>query len=93
MRPGGTSTRPWSGARLPRMATTAPTLQNFIGSEPVDPAEGQTEPILNPATGEVIAQAPLSTPEDVNRAVAAARDAFPGWSTLTSSRGTRRSPG
>src|SRR5437588_10513815 len=66
------------------MATTVPTLQNFIGSEPVDPAEGQTEPILNPATGEVIANAPLSSAEDVDRAVKAARRAFDdGWATST----------
>jgi betaine-aldehyde dehydrogenase len=65
------------------MATTAPTLQNFIDSEPVDPAEGETEPILNPATGQVIAHAPLSTEADVDRAVKAARTAFDGWSTTT----------
>ncbi len=66
------------------MATTAPTLQNLIDSEAVDPAEGQTEEILNPATGEVIAKAPLSTAEDVDRAVKAARAAFEnGWSTTT----------
>jgi betaine-aldehyde dehydrogenase len=65
------------------MATTVPTLQNFIDSEPVDPAEGQTEPILNPATGETIAEAPVSTAEDVDRAVKAARAAFDGWSTTT----------
>ena len=65
------------------MAITVPTLQNFIDSEPVDPAEGQTEPILNPATGEIIANAPLSSAEDVNRAVKAARDAFPGWAAST----------
>ena len=65
------------------MATTAPTLQNFIGSEPVDAAEGQTEPVLNPATGEVIAHAPLSTAQDVERAVRAARAAFPGWAAST----------
>ena len=65
------------------MATTAPTLQNFIASDSVDPAEGQTEPILNPATGEVIAHAPLSTVADVDRAVRAAGDAFREWSTTT----------
>jgi betaine-aldehyde dehydrogenase len=59
------------------------TLKNFIDGEFVDPAEGQTEPVLNPATGEVIAQAPLSSGADVERAVAAARRAFPGWSTAT----------
>jgi betaine-aldehyde dehydrogenase len=62
------------------MATIARTkLQNFIDGEFVDPAEGQTEPVLNPATAEQIAEAPLSTEEDVNRAVEAARRAFPGW--------------
>jgi betaine-aldehyde dehydrogenase len=61
----------------------ATTLQNFIDSEPVDPAEGQTEPILNPATGEVIAQAPVSTEADVDRAVKAARAAFDGWAATT----------
>ena len=65
------------------MTATATTLQNFIDGEFVDPADGQTEPILNPATGEVIAHAPLSTPEDVDRAVAAARGAFNGWSITT----------
>jgi betaine-aldehyde dehydrogenase len=67
------------------MATTSSTeLQNFINGSFVAPAEGQTEPVLNPATGEEIAQAPLSTAEDVNRAVDAARKAFEsGWSTTT----------
>ena len=59
------------------MATvTGSKLQNFIGGEFVDPAEGQVEDVINPATGEVIAQAPLSGAEDVDRAVAAARRAF-----------------
>jgi betaine-aldehyde dehydrogenase len=66
------------------MATVATTkLQNFIDGEFVDPADGATEPVLNPATGEEVAQAPLSTGEDVERAVAAARRAFDGWSTAT----------
>ncbi len=63
--------------------TATATLQNFIDGEFVDPADGQTEPVLNPATAEVIAHAPLSSAEDVNRAVAAARRAFDGWSTTT----------
>jgi betaine-aldehyde dehydrogenase len=65
------------------MTATATTLQNFIDGQFVDPADGQTEPILNPANAEVIAHAPLSSEEDVNRAVAAARKAFDGWSTTT----------
>src|SRR6516225_12173021 len=65
------------------MATAITTLKNFIDGEYVDPAEGQTEPIVNPATGEAIAEAPLSTGADVDRAVAAAKAAFDGWSTTT----------
>jgi len=65
------------------MATAVRALQNFIDGEFAGPAEGQTEPILNPASGETIAEAPLSTAEDVDRAVTAARNAFEGWSTTT----------
>ncbi len=66
------------------MATaTASKLQNFINGESVDPVEGQTENVINPATGETIAEAPLSTAEDVDRAVAAARKAFETWSRAT----------
>jgi len=63
------------------MATTAPTLRNFIASAPVDPLAGETEPILNPATGETIAYAPVSTAADVDRAVRAAREALPAWAS------------
>jgi betaine-aldehyde dehydrogenase len=58
-------------------------LQNFIDGHYVPPATGETEPVLNPATEEVIAHAPLSGPEDVDRAVAAARRAFDHWATRT----------
>ena len=64
------------------MATATLTkLQNFIDGELVDPADGATEEVVNPATGEPIAEAPLSTEEDVDRAVKAARSAFGDWST------------
>jgi betaine-aldehyde dehydrogenase len=64
------------------MATATKTkLQNFIDGEFVDAADGATEEVTNPATGESIAEMPLSTEEDVNRAVAAAKRAFPEWST------------
>jgi betaine-aldehyde dehydrogenase len=65
------------------MATETQTLKNFVDGEFVDPADGETEPVINPANGEVIGHAPLSSPEDVDRAVQAARRAFEGWSTVT----------
>jgi betaine-aldehyde dehydrogenase len=66
------------------MSTTATTpLRNFIDGEFTDAAGGATTPVLNPATGQEIAQAPSSTQADVDRAVAAARAAFPGWAATT----------
>jgi betaine-aldehyde dehydrogenase len=63
------------------MATMTKTkLQNYIDGEFVDAADGATEGVTNPANGEVIAEMPLSTEEDVNRAAAAAKKAFGEWS-------------
>src|SRR4051794_8071415 len=59
------------------------TLRNFIGGEPMDPVEGRTDDVVNPATGETIAQALASGAEDVDRAVKAARGAFDGWAATT----------
>jgi betaine-aldehyde dehydrogenase len=65
------------------MATATQSLQNLIDGELVDAAEGATDPVLNPATGEEIATAPSSTAEDVERAVAAARRAFETFQNTT----------
>ncbi len=69
------------------MTTKSPTaaaaaMQMVIGGASVDAADGQTFEIVNPATGAVIATAPLGGREDVDRAVAAAQAAFEdrkGW--------------
>jgi len=65
------------------MATATQHLQNFIDGQLVDAAEGHTQQVLNPATGEEIAQSPSSTKEDVQRAVAAARTAFETYGNTT----------
>jgi malonate-semialdehyde dehydrogenase (acetylating)/methylmalonate-semialdehyde dehydrogenase len=53
---------------------------NFIGGER-RPSRATAEiPITNPATGEVLADLPLSPDDEVNDAVASARDAFAIWS-------------
>jgi betaine-aldehyde dehydrogenase len=64
------------------MASTTEILSNFIDGERVD-SDGDSEAILNPATGEQLARAAISTPADVDRAVRAARGAFAGWSRST----------
>jgi betaine-aldehyde dehydrogenase len=65
------------------MTATAQTVQNLIANESVAGSTGETEPILNPATGGVIAHAPLSSADDVDRAVNAASTAFESWSQTT----------
>ncbi len=62
------------------MSTVATTIENFIGGAFAAPVGGATEEIHNPATGDVIAVAPLSDGVDVDAAVAAAAGAFDGWS-------------
>ena len=52
----------------------------YIGGEWVEPSSEATIDVVNPATEEVIARIPEGTPEDVDRAVAAARAAFEVWS-------------
>ncbi|WP_256761172.1 CoA-acylating methylmalonate-semialdehyde dehydrogenase [Cohnella sp. WQ 127256] len=56
------------------------TLKNWIGGEWVASSTEFTENVYNPATEEVLAQIPLSTQEDVDRAVAVASQAFASWS-------------
>src|SRR5829696_1877092 len=58
-------------------------LQNYINGKFVDAADGATEEVTNPANGEAIAEMPLSSKEDVNRAVEAAKGAFASWSAAT----------
>src|SRR3989475_5808442 len=61
------------------MSATTTTYQAFIGGEWVDSASGETMEVINPATGEVIAEVPRCGAEDVDRAVEAAKQASPEW--------------
>jgi malonate-semialdehyde dehydrogenase (acetylating)/methylmalonate-semialdehyde dehydrogenase len=54
-------------------------LQNFVGGRWEAASATQIIPVTNPATGEVIAEAPLSSATDVANAVKAAADALPAW--------------
>jgi malonate-semialdehyde dehydrogenase (acetylating)/methylmalonate-semialdehyde dehydrogenase len=59
--------------------TAVAKIKNYIAGEWVESSGNRYEQVPNPATGEIIAQVPLSTKEDVDRAVAAAYKAFDGW--------------
>jgi betaine-aldehyde dehydrogenase len=62
---------------------TKTKLQNFVGGEHVDPADGRLYDVVNPATGEVFAQAPMSGRADVDRALEVAEKAFESWRDST----------
>jgi len=55
------------------------TLMNRIGAEWRAARTPDTVPILDPATGELLAAMPLSTADEVDEAVRAASAAFPSW--------------
>ena len=64
-----------------------PTLKLLIDGKRVDPIEGGTLPVMNPATGEKICDAPAASAKDVDFAVSAARRAFQSgpWSKMNPS--------
>ncbi|MFA5682260.1 MAG: aldehyde dehydrogenase family protein, partial [Hydrogenophaga sp.] len=57
----------------------APTVPLLINGELVDSKSTQWRNVVNPATQEVLARVPLATPEEVEAAVAAAKEAFKTW--------------
>ncbi len=61
------------------MSATKTAYQAFVGGEWVDSASGETMEVIAPATGEVIAEVPKCSAEDVDRAVAAAAKILPEW--------------
>lgn len=54
-------------------------LKNYLDGEWVESPSSEQLPVYNPATGEVIGYVPLSTADEVHRAVAAAKNAFQEW--------------
>ena len=61
------------------------SLQNYIGGEFVDARSETTSELVNPATGAVVATAPVSSAEDVDAAYTAASAAFAEWGQTTPS--------
>jgi 1-pyrroline dehydrogenase len=65
------------------MSVAVSQHKNFVGGEWVDSAGAETMEVVNPSTGEVIAEVPSSTAEDADRAVQAAKAALPEWLETT----------
>ena len=60
-------------------------LQNFINGQSVDSKSGETTTLINPATGQPFATAPISNAADVDAAMKSASDAFVDWRDSTPS--------
>src|SRR6516225_11293938 len=60
-------------------------LQNFVNGKYVDASDGRTSDVIDPSTGEVYAQAPVSGRQDVDAAMQAAANAFETWRDATPS--------
>ena len=64
---------------------TQKTLRNYINGEYVDSRGTEAIDLINPATGDVYAQSPVSTAADVDAAYQAANTAFADWGETTPS--------
>jgi malonate-semialdehyde dehydrogenase (acetylating) / methylmalonate-semialdehyde dehydrogenase len=61
-------------------------VSHWIDGKVVPGTSGRSGPVYNPATGEQTAAVDFASAEEVDRAVAAAKRAFPDWRTLSLSR-------
>ena len=67
----------------------ATDIQHFIGGKLTPGESGRFAPVYDPATGEQAKRVPLASSEEMDRAIAAARQAFPAWSMTTPLRRAR----
>jgi succinate-semialdehyde dehydrogenase/glutarate-semialdehyde dehydrogenase len=57
--------------------------QAYVGGRWVDADSGETFPVVDPATGETLADVPRLGAAETGRAIAAAADALPAWRSRT----------
>ena len=73
-----------SHCRLCQIVVMTETLTNFVNGDKVAALDGATYDVIDPSTGQVYAQAPMSREADVDAAMKAAQDAFDnGWRDTT----------
>ena len=64
-------------------------IPHFIGGKKVAGQSGRVGPVFNPVTGEQTARVPLASAAELQKALDAAREAFPGWAMTTPLRRAR----
>ena len=61
------------------VAALAPTVKLLIGGKFVESKSTEWRNVVNPATQEVLARVPFATPDEIEAAVASAKEAFKTW--------------
>ncbi len=73
-----TMTKPQKGVERPNFK---PQYDHFIGGKWVAPSSGEYFDNISPIDGKAFTRAARGNKEDINKALDAAHEAFPGWST------------
>jgi hypothetical protein len=68
------------------------TVKNFVGGSPVDARVREEIEVPDPATGELLGRVPVSEPEDVDRAVRTAQEAYQEWISRSEKEGAEEVP-
>ena len=68
-----------SSSKLTEVKKNYGRIRNYVNGRWIESSSTQTLNVVNPATGETIAQVPLSTEKEVKEAVTAAKEAFGDW--------------
>ena len=61
-------------------------IGHFVGGKQVAGTSGRTGDVFNPNTGEVQAKVALASKAEVEKAIANAQGAFPGWAATSAGR-------
>ena len=69
--------------RLMKGEILVKTYQMYIDGAWTNSQSSETKDVINPTTEEVIAKVPIGNKEDANKAVAAAKKAYPSWNALS----------
>ena len=64
-------------------------LNHFIGGRLVQGTSGCMADVFNPATGDIIAQVPLASADEVQTAIASSAAALPDWAATPPARRTQ----
>jgi malonate-semialdehyde dehydrogenase (acetylating)/methylmalonate-semialdehyde dehydrogenase len=67
-------------------AGTVASIGHWIGGQPVEGTSGRSGPVYNPATGQKTGEVSFASVEEIDRAVAAAKEAFPAWRAVSLAR-------